>query len=278
MKIMKSMLGFMLGLAVASCQQAEPPQSSAPQSSAPVNSASESSAPESSAPQTAAIDKQENFTSSSNRFIDGETLFTTCAFCHGAQAQGGPALDAPPLAGMDAWYTINQLKAFRTGKRGTHMEDIPGLQMSIVSGMLRNDETIKSIAEYLESLPTDAPVEKARDGSEASTERAFVWRSKYADLEPSSAPDIANGSALYKTSCRLCHGTNAEGNKGLQAPRLTNLPDWYQHRQLQYFQDGIRGTPAEGAYAAQMALFAKRLKNDQDIADVVAYVISLGEE
>jgi len=116
----------------------------------------------------------EEFKSSSDRVIEGETLFATCVFCHGAQAQGGQALDAPPLAGMEAWYIERQLKSFRDGKRGRHIDDVPGLQMSIVSGMVRNDKTIKNVARYLQSLPTDAPPEKTRNGKEAGTERPFV--------------------------------------------------------------------------------------------------------
>jgi len=58
---------------------------------------------------------------------------------------------------------------------------------------------------------------------------------------------------------------------------LVDLPGWYQRRQLQYYQDGIRGTADEGKYAAQMGPFGKVLKSDQEIADVVAYIESIGE-
>jgi len=197
-------------------------------------------------------------------------------FCHGAQAQGGPALDAPPLAGMEAWYTERQLIAFRDRKRGMHDEDVPGLQMSIVSGMLRNEQTLKNIAAYLESLPTGAAPEKTRDGKEAGTERPFIWKSKYASLSVPNAPDLTRGADIYKTSCLACHGASAEGNQALGAPKLTELPDWYQQRQLQYYRDGIRGNPAEGTYAIQMAAFGKLLKTNQEIADVVAYIESIG--
>ena len=57
--------------------------------------------------------------------IDGEELFSVCGFCHGMQGQGGPALDAPPLAGMEAWYVERQLRAFKNRVRGMHPEDVP---------------------------------------------------------------------------------------------------------------------------------------------------------
>lgn len=218
----------------------------------------------------------EEFTSSSNRVVEGKDTFTLCAFCHGMQAQGGQTLDAPPLAGMEAWYIERQLIAFRDLKRGMHDEDVPGLQMSIVSNMTRNEETLKNIAAYLQSLPPGAPPEKARNGEEAGTERPFLWQSKYASLNPPRPADTTKGAAIYKASCVACHGAGAEGNQALGAPKLTDLPDWYQNRQLQYYRDGIRGTAAEGAYAIQMAAFGKLLKTDQEIADVTAYILSLG--
>ena len=35
--------------------------------------------------------------------VPGEELYQACGFCHGAQGQGRQRLDAPPLAGMEAW-------------------------------------------------------------------------------------------------------------------------------------------------------------------------------
>ena len=117
----------------------------------------------------------------SRQGMPGEELFPVCSFCHGAQGQGGPALDAPALAGMEAWYVERQLHNFRNRIRGMHYEDVPGVQMSIVSGMVRNDATIRNIAEYIEDMEPGAPPELVR-GEPAGTARPFIWRSKYADL------------------------------------------------------------------------------------------------
>lgn len=214
----------------------------------------------------------------SDRAVNPAELFTVCAFCHGAQGQGGPALDAPPLAGMEAWYVIRQLHAFRSGMRGTHPEDVPGQQMVVVSGMVRNDATIASIAAYIQNMPTGAPPETTAQGEIAGTDRPFIWRSPYAELNHPAPADTARGEALYAAACVACHGPSAQGIQTLGAPRLTDLPEWYMHRQLQYFKDGLRGTHPNDTFGATMVPFAKMLPDDQAIADVVGYIKAMPPE
>lgn len=206
--------------------------------------------------------------------LDGEKLFEVCAFCHGSKGQGGPALDAPAIAGMEAWYTETQLIAFRQRIRGMHPQDVPGMQMSIVSGTVRNDATIKSIAAYIEGLAPGAAPDLTRDGEVAGTARPFIWRSKYAKLEHPNPVDINKGRQIY-ASCGTCHGYKAEGNRILRAPKLTNFSPAYLHRQMQYFMDGLRGQDPRDTYGVQMAAYAKLLPDEQAIADVVAYINSI---
>jgi cytochrome c oxidase subunit 2 len=207
--------------------------------------------------------------------VDGEDLFKVCSFCHGTQGQGGPALDAPALAGMEAWYVERQLHNFRNRVRGTHYDDVPGVQMSIVSGMVRNQATIENIAAYIESMEPGAPPELARGGEVAGTARPFVWRSQYAALEHPQEPDVDKGKTTYVETCTVCHGATGQGNEALGSPRLTDLPGWYMGRQLQYFRDGLRGADPADTFGLQMAAFAKTLADEQAIADVVAYIQSL---
>jgi len=210
--------------------------------------------------------------------VDGEELFDVCSFCHGAQGQGGPALDAPALAGMEAWYVERQLHNFRDRIRGTHYDDVPGVQMSIVSGMVRNDATIKNIADYIEGMEPGAPPELTAQGEIAGTARPFIWRSKYADLQHSDQPNVEQGAKIYAQVCVVCHSADASGNEVLGAPNLRNFSDWYMHRQIQYFRDGIRGADTRDVYGQQMAAFSKTLTDEQAIADVVAYVKTLAGE
>ena len=207
--------------------------------------------------------------------IDGEELFQVCSFCHGTQGQGGPALDAPALAGMEAWYVERQLHNFRNRVRGTHYDDVPGVQMSIVSGMVRNQATIENLAAYIESMEPGAPPELTNRGEVAGTARPFIWRSQYADLMHPDEPDIGNGETIYSGTCAVCHGVAAEGNEALGSPKLTELQDWYMERQLQYFRDGLRGADPGDTLGLQMAIFSKTLADEQAMADVVAYIKSL---
>ena len=82
---------------------------------------------------------------------NGKELFITCSKCHGRQAEGRWALNAPRLVGMSDWYLITQLKNFQRGIRGAHPQDITGRQMeSMVLSI--NDETMKDIVAYINSL------------------------------------------------------------------------------------------------------------------------------
>ena len=207
--------------------------------------------------------------------VDGAALWDTCAFCHGVQGQGGPALDAPALAGMEAWYVERQLHNFRNRVRGMHYEDVPGVQMSIVSGMVRNQATIENIAAYIENMEPGAPPELANNGEPAGTARPFIWRSQYAALEHPTEPNIESGKTIYTGACAACHGAEGLGNETLGSPNLTDQAGWYMERQLQYFRDGIRGAHPSDIFGLQMALFSKMLADEQAIADVVAYIETL---
>lgn len=210
----------------------------------------------------------------SDEGVPGEELWAACGFCHGPQGQGGPALDAPPLAGMQAWYVKNQLNAFKNRWRGMHPEDVSGLQMSIVSGMARNQATIDNIAAYIAALDPNPEPEIVR-GEIAPSNRAFLWVSEYADLDHPEPANADSGKAIYSTVCIACHGESANGNQALGAPQLASLPDWYIHRQLQYFRDGLRGTDPADQRGITMVPFAKSLTDNQAIADVAAYIETL---
>ena len=53
----------------------------------------------------------------------GKTLYNICTACHGPNAEGNSALNAPANAGQDPWYLTRQLKNFRAGIRGAHPDD-----------------------------------------------------------------------------------------------------------------------------------------------------------
>ena len=208
----------------------------------------------------------------SGEAVPTEDLYEVCAFCHGPQGEGSERLDAPALAGMEAWYIERQLHNFRDRTRGMHPEDLTGLQMSIVSGMTRNNATIRALAEYIAGMEPGAGLEML-NGEPVTTGRPYIWHSDYADFTSPEPGDAARGAQAYVT-CGVCHGPAGEGNEALAAPKLTDIQDWYQARQLRYFKDGIRGRGAGDIYGAQMAAMSTTL-TDQTIADLIAYIDTL---
>jgi cytochrome c oxidase subunit 2 len=81
----------------------------------------------------------------------GKKLYITCSKCHGKQAEGRWALNAPRIAGMSDWYLMTQLKNFKDGKRGAHPGDITGRQMESMVLSL-NDEKMRDVIAYINSL------------------------------------------------------------------------------------------------------------------------------
>lgn len=82
----------------------------------------------------------------------GKTLYATCGACHGPNGEGMQALNAPRLAGQEAWYVIRQLQNFKTGVRGSNPADTFGLQMAPMAQILPDDAAIEDVAAYVQSL------------------------------------------------------------------------------------------------------------------------------
>jgi cytochrome c oxidase subunit II len=88
------------------------------------------------------------------------------------------------------------------------------------------------------------------------------------------AGDPAAGQALFAT-CTTCHGAQGEGNRDLNAPKLSGQAGWYLVRQLHDFRNGLRGAHEKDTYGKQMIPFASMLADDAAIRNVVAYITSL---
>ena len=89
-----------------------------------------------------------------------------------------------------------------------------------------------------------------------------------------AAGDVENGKVLYNI-CTACHGSDAEGMATLNAPANAGQDPWYLTRQMKNFRAGIRGAHPDDTFGAQMRPMAMMLADEQDIADVVAYLTSL---
>ena len=179
----------------------------------------------------------------------GKALYGICAACHGVNAEGTAALNAPANAGQDPWYMIRQLKNFRAGIRGAHPDDAFGAQMRPMAMVLAGDQAIDDVVAYITSLEVPKPP-RTIDG------------------------DIELGKQAYVT-CIPCHGEFGQGAQALDAPRLSNQHDWYIVRQLENFRAGIRGAHQNDIYGAQMRIMSQMLETDERVRAVAAYVTTL---
>lgn len=182
---------------------------------------------------------------------DGAASFAPCAACHGVKGEGNTALSAPALAGQDATYLERQLRNFRAGRRGTNQADVPGAQMRAMAATLPDDAAITAVVAFLAKLPKAAVASPAKG-------------------------DLHNGNNLYQGKCGACHGTTAEGNAALKAPRLAGLDAAYIKRQFAHFRDGVRGTDPQDLQGRQMALMAKTVPSDRDLDDIIAFIHQQG--
>jgi len=179
----------------------------------------------------------------------GKALYAVCAACHGPQAEGNPALNAPKLSGQGDWYLKRQLKYFKNGARGTHDKDVFGKMMAPMAATLGDEAAIDHVVAYIRTLPDNPAL-------------------------PTLKSNTTNGQNLYAT-CAYCHGANGRGMQVTNAPRLAGMSDWYLVTQLKNFKQGIRGAHPKDLYGPQMVSMAEILADDQAANDLVAYINTL---
>jgi len=84
--------------------------------------------------------------------VNGQKLYNVCAYCHGSDAQGIQAINAPRMAGMTDWYLVNQLQNFHNGVRGGHPKDFYGKQMGFMGRQLQDEKQINDVIAYINTL------------------------------------------------------------------------------------------------------------------------------
>jgi cytochrome c oxidase subunit 2 len=179
----------------------------------------------------------------------GQAHYAVCGACHGANGEGNVALNAPKIAGQEAWYLERQLNNFKHGLRGSDSNDTYGAQMAPMAATLADDSAIKNVVAYIVSLPDS-------------------------DSPPTVSGDVTRGGEIYVT-CKSCHGSSGQGIWALNAPRLKDANDWYMVRQLENYKQGIRGSHPQDLYGKQMSLLTIMLRDEEAINDVVAYINTL---
>jgi cytochrome c oxidase subunit 2 len=182
----------------------------------------------------------------------GRELFQLCATCHGAEGQGNELFLAPSIGGLPLWYLEGQLEKFRSGGRGTHFDDIPGMRMRPMALSLRTEhgDDLKDVAAYTASLPAHKPAPTLTGG------------------------DAARGAGYYAV-CQACHGAAGEGVQATNGPPLAYQSDWYILSSLQRFKSGARGSAPNDANGAVMRGMVGVLVDEQAMKDVIAHIVGL---
>ena len=86
---------------------------------------------------------------------NGQDIYDrNCAACHLDNGGGTWYTDAPPLAGQNDWYLVNQLSNFRARIRGAHSDDDYGEQMVQMSTAMGDLDEIHDVAAYINTLVT----------------------------------------------------------------------------------------------------------------------------
>jgi cytochrome c oxidase subunit 2 len=179
----------------------------------------------------------------------GAAQYAVCAACHGQDGEGMQALNAPKLAGQSEWYLRRQLENYKSGARGAHEDDLYGRQMAPMAATLGNAAAIDNVIAHIQTLP-DNPAAATIEG------------------------DVSNGERLYNI-CAYCHADAAQGVQAMNAPRMAGMSDWYLKRQLENYQQEIRGQHPTDFYGFQMSLMARTLYGEQDVNDLIAYINTL---
>jgi cytochrome c553 len=171
-----------------------------------------------------------------------------CAACHGPQGQGTNNDYFPRLAGKPAGYLMNQLVAFRDGKRryppmNYLLEYIP-------------DPYLRQMADYFSALRPPPVSRAAADVSQALLARGRTL--------------VTQGDATHGVpACSGCHG---QGLTGMEPaiPGLVGLHASYISAQLGAFRYGTRTAPDPDC----MQIVAASL-TEADVTAVAAWLASL---
>jgi len=176
---------------------------------------------------------------------DGKAKALTCTACHGPEGNSASAL-WPNIAGQNAPYMLQQLKAFKDGSR---MDPLMSSQ-----AMLLSDQDMADLSVYFENLP--AAAQSVQD-----------------------AGTIDRGEALYRggnsdtgvAACLACHGPSGNGNPAAKYPALRGQHADYTAKQLRDYAAETRTTDGKTSI---MRDIAARL-SEEDIKALSSYVQGL---
>jgi len=95
-----------------------------------------------------------------------------CMECHRYNASGEMTFGSPPLIGRQGWYLEEQLKKFKSGKRGAVKNDVNGAKMVQMTTLFIEDEQmLRDVVAYIMTLnpdPAASPEEQKKQIIEGS--------------------------------------------------------------------------------------------------------------
>jgi cbb3-type cytochrome c oxidase subunit III len=94
----------------------------------------------------------------------------------------------------------------------------------------------------------------------------------FSSLAFQATPPEADGAAIFKKNCTMCHGADGKGYSALKTPNFTD-PKW----QSSIKDTQLREVIKNGKKGTAMAPFGEKLK-DEEISAVIAYIRSLGKK
>jgi cytochrome c553 len=175
----------------------------------------------------------------------GKAKSVTCAACHGADGNSvNPVW--PSIAGQHATYIVQQLHAFKDGKRTE--------PLMLGQVMMLSDDDMKNLAVYFSEMP----------------------KAPKAVSDPSV---IDRGERLYRggnrdnatSACIACHGPTGSGNPAAGVPSVRGQYAAYAATQLRNFANGSRTSDGP---TRVMRDIAGKLSED-DIVAVTSYMQGL---
>jgi cytochrome c553 len=177
-----------------------------------------------------------------------EARLLTCAGCHGPQGQGTDNVYFPRLAGKPAGYLMNQLLAFREGRRryppmNYLLEYVP-------------DAYLREMAEYYAALHPPLVPQAVSNVSQAVLDRGRAI--------------VEEGDPTHGVpACSRCHGSALTGMEPA-IPGLVGLRSSYISSQLGAWRYGTRTATAPDC----MQVVASSL-TEADVAAVSAWLAGL---
>jgi len=146
---------------------------------------------------------------------NGRNVYEVCAACHLPEGWGNTDGGYPQIAGQHQNVLIQQLLEIRSGVRDNPIM-YPFVQERTIGGY----QSLVDVVMYISTLPMHP------------RHRKGPWN----DL----SDEYQQGRKLYQTLCSGCHGTEAEGNNTLLAPRLHGQHFPYIERQIKQIKYGHR--------------------------------------